>query len=145
MAKALQTALASAFKIIIFCSQFVWSPVESVSQIKKEKNPWIVKFLELFFAYYAGQLPENWMVHVKLHLYVNTFHVWFGLGGLNFVWPKERSLQSEFPWLWLSAAPARRGVRATCPGPGSSGPWSPSQMILLLHRCFQQWQETHLS
>ena len=47
------------------------------------------------FAYYVGHLPENWMVHMKLH-YVNNFHVWSGLGGMNFVWPKERSMQSEF-------------------------------------------------
>ena len=51
------------------------------------------------FAYYARHLPESWMVHVKLHFYVKTFHIWSGLGGMNFVWPKERSMQSEFPWL----------------------------------------------
>ena len=31
------------------------------------------------------------------------------------------------------------------PGPSSSGTWSPSRMSLLLHRCFQWWQEMHLS
>ena len=108
---------------------------------KERKKSLNCKIFRTVFAYYAGQLPENWMVHVKLRLYVNTFHVWFGLGGMNFVWPKERSMQSEFPWLRLSAAPAQCGVHAMCPGPGSSGPWSPSQMSLLLHRCSQRWQE----
>ena len=97
------------------------------------------------FAYYAGHLPENWMVHVKLHFYDNICHVWSRLGCMNSVWPKERSMQSEFPWLWLTAAPVQCGVHAMCPGPGSSGPWSPSQTSLLLHCCFQQRQEMRLS
>ena len=63
------------------------------------------------------------MVHAKLDFYVNIFHIWSGLCGMNFVWPKEHSMQSEFPWLQLTAAPMQRGVRAMCPGPGSSGPW----------------------
>ena len=45
---------------------------------------------------------------------------------------------------WLIAAAVQHGVRAMCPGPGSSGPWSPSQMSLLLHCCFQQ-QEMRLT
>ena len=39
----------------------------------------------------------------------------------------------------------KHGVLAMCPGPGNSGPWSPSQMSLLLHHCFQWWQEMRLS
>ena len=45
---------------------------------------------------------------------------------MNFVWPKERSMQSEFTWLRLTAATVQHDVRAMCPGPGSCGPWSPS-------------------
>ena len=45
------------------------------------------------------------MVHIILHFYLNTFHIWTGWGGINFVWPKEHSMQSEFPWLQLNAAP----------------------------------------
>ena len=45
------------------------------------------------------------MVHTKLHFYVNSFHVWSRLGGINSIWPKECSMQSEFPWLQLTAAP----------------------------------------
>ena len=96
MAKALQTELASAFK-----------------KKKKMLTTWLVtsgkchffffflipKLLNFItiFAYYAVHLPEDWMVHVKLHFYVNTFHIWSGLGGMNFVWPEECSMQSEFP------------------------------------------------
>ena len=88
---------------------------------------------------------KNWMVHAKLDFYVNIFDIWSGLGGMNFVQPKEHSMQSEFPWLWLTAAPMQRGVHAMCPGPGSSGTWSSSQMSHLLYCCFQWWQEMHLS
>ena len=45
------------------------------------------------------------MVHTKLHFYVNIFQVWSRLGGINFIWPKEHSMLSEFPWLQLTAAP----------------------------------------
>ena len=123
---------------------FVWSLVESVLPfyLFLSLNCYIFRTT---FAYYAGHLPENWMVHAKLHFYVKTFHDWSGLGGMNLIWPKEHSMQSEFPWLRLTAAPVQLGVRAMCPGPGSSGPWSPSQMSLLLHCCFQWWQEMHLS
>ena len=94
MAKALQTELASAFKKKKKCSPLDWSPVESVTFFFK--IPKLLNFITIF-AYYAVHLPEDWMVHVKLHFYVNTFHIWSGLGGMNFVWPEECSMQSEFP------------------------------------------------
>ena len=72
-------------------------------------------------------MPKNWMVHAKLDFYVNIFHIWSGLCGMNFVWPKEHSMLSEFPWLWLTSAPMQHGVRAMCPGPGSNGPWEESE------------------
>ena len=126
MAKVLQTALASAFKTTTYLvTDCLVTGGKCVTNKIFYKNPKIVAFLELF-AYYAGHLPENWLVLVKLHFYVNTFHVRSGLGGMNFVWPKECGMQSEFPWLQLTVAPMQHGVRVMCPGPGTSGPWSSS-------------------
>ena len=94
MAKALQTELASAFKKKKNSHRLIghqWKVSQLFFLIPK-----LLNFITIF-AYYAGHLPENWMVHVKLHFYVNTFHIWSGLGGMNFVWPEECSMQSEFP------------------------------------------------
>ena len=93
MAEALQTALASAFKNRFFCYS-LWSQVESVSAIIFVIPKLFIK-KQTIFVYYAGHLSENWMVHTKLHFYVNIFHVWSGLGGMKFVWPKECSMQSN--------------------------------------------------
>ena len=90
-------------------------------------------------------MPKNWMVQAKLDFYVNISLIWSGLGGMKFVRPEEHSMQSEFPRLWLTAAPVQHGVHAMCPGPGSNGTWSPSLMSLLLYCCFQRRQEMHLS
>ena len=141
--QALQTALASLFKknLLAHCLFGHWWKI-CQKYFFKSLNCYIFRTI---FAYYAGHLHENWMVHVKLHFDVNTFHVWSGWGGMNFVWPKEHSMQSEFPQLRQTATPMQHGVHAMCPGPGNSGPWSPSQMSLLLHLCFQRWQEMCLS